>query len=69
MITLEKPEAAKCSKHCTVSLIALIAKIVARILQRRFGGQVENVLREDHFMFRGGKGTSDAIGMLRIISE
>jgi hypothetical protein len=69
MITLKKPEAAKCSKHCTVSHIALTMKIVAGILRRRFEGQVEDVLGEDHFVFRGGKGTSDAIGMLRIISE
>jgi hypothetical protein len=27
------------------------------------------VLREDQFGFRRGKGTGDAIGMLRIISE
>jgi hypothetical protein len=69
VITLKKPEAAKCSNHCTVSLIALIAKIVARILRRRFEGQVEDVLGKDHFVFREGKGTSDAIGMLQIISE
>jgi hypothetical protein len=69
VITLKKPEAAKRSKHCTVSLIALTAKIVTRILRRRLEGQVEDVLREDHFVFRGGKGTGDAIVMLRIISE
>jgi len=31
--------------------------------------KVENVLGEDQFGFRSGKGTRDAIGILRIISE
>jgi hypothetical protein len=31
--------------------------------------KIENVLVEDQFGFRGGKGTRDAIGILRIISE
>ena len=64
MITLKKPKAAKCSKHCTVSLIASTANIVARILRRRFEWQVEDVLGEYHFVFRAGKRTSAAIGML-----
>jgi len=55
MITLKTPQAAKCSKHYRVSLIASIAKIVERILRRRFEGQVEDVLSEDHFVFIGGK--------------
>ena len=31
--------------------------------------KIEDVLGEDQFGFRRGKGTRDAIGMLRIISE
>jgi hypothetical protein len=31
--------------------------------------KIEEVLGEDQFGFRSGKGTTDAIGMLRIISE
>jgi hypothetical protein len=31
--------------------------------------KIENVLVEDQFGFRRGKGTRDAIGTLRIISE
>ena len=36
---------------------------------QRIEGKIEDVLREDQFGFRRGKGTRDAIGMLRIISE
>jgi hypothetical protein len=45
------------------------AKIVAKILRRRIEKKIEDVLGEDEFGFRRGKGTRDAIGMLRIISE
>jgi hypothetical protein len=63
---LEKtPEATKYSDYRTFSLIARAAKIVARIL-RRFEREIEDVLVEDQFGFRRRKGTSDAVGVLRI---
>jgi hypothetical protein len=69
MIALKKSKATKCSNHCTVSLIAHTAKTVAEILRRRIGRKIQDVLVEDQFGFRRGKGTRDAVGMLRIISE
>ena len=70
MIALKKkPQATKCSDHHTISLIAHTAKIVAKILRIRIEKKIEEVLAEDHFEFRRGRGTRDAIGMLRIISE
>jgi len=70
MIALrKKPQVTKCSDHCTISFIAHTAKIVAKILRRRTEKKIEDVLGEDQFGFRRGKGTRDAIGMLRIISE
>jgi len=69
MIALKKkPRATKCSDQLTISLIAYTAKIVAKILRRRIEKKIENVLG-DQFGFRRGKGTRDATGMLRIISE
>jgi len=65
----KKPQATKCSDHCTISLIAHTAKIVAKILRRRIEKKIEDVLGEDQFGFRRGRGTRNAIGMLRIISE
>jgi len=65
----KKPQATKCSDHRTVSLIAHTAEIVAKILRRRIEKKIEDVLGEDQFGFRRGKGTRDAIGMLRIIWE
>jgi hypothetical protein len=70
MIALKKtPQTTKCSDHRTISLIAHTAKIVAKIRRRRIEKKIEDVLRENQFGFRRGKGTRDAIGMLRIISE
>ena len=70
MIALKKkPQATKCSDHHTISLITHTAKIVAKILRRRTEKKIEDVLREDQFGFRRGKGTRDATGMMRIISE
>jgi hypothetical protein len=61
-----------CKFYCrqfSFSIIAHTAKIVERILRRRIERKTEDALGEDQFGFRRGKGTRDAIGMLRIISE
>ena len=52
-----------------MSLIARTTKIVTKILRRKIEKKIEGVLGEDQFGFRRGKGTTDAVGMLRIISE
>jgi len=70
MIALKKkPQATKCSDQRTISLMAHTAKIVEKELRRRIEKKIESVLGEGQFGFRRGKGTRDAIGMLRIISE
>jgi hypothetical protein len=65
----KKPQATKCSDHRTISLITHTAKIVTKILKRRIEKKIEDVLGEDQFGFRRGRGTKDATGMLRIKSE
>jgi hypothetical protein len=47
----------------------LSAKLIAKILRRGIDRKIEEVFGEDQFEFRRGKGTRDAMGMLRIISE
>jgi hypothetical protein len=64
----KKPKARKCSDHRKISLIARTAK-TARTLRRKIEGEIEDTLGENQFGFRRGKGTRDAIRMLRIISE
>ena len=65
----KKTKATKCSDYRTISLIAHTAKIIAKILRIRIEKKVEDVLGEDQFGFRRGKGTKYAIGMMRIIAE
>jgi hypothetical protein len=67
--TKKKPIATKCSYHYTFSLNAHTATIIERILRRKIERNIEEVLGEGQFGFRRGKGTRDAIGMLKIISE
>jgi hypothetical protein len=50
-------------------LVAHTAKIIAKILKRRIEREIEDILGEDQFGFRRGKGTRDANGMMRIIAE
>jgi len=70
MIALKKEtQATKCSDNRKVSLISHTAKIIAKILRRRIKRKIEGVLGEDQFGFRRGKGTRDAIGMMRIIAK
>lgn len=47
----------------------LSAKLIAKILRRGIDRKIEEVFGEDQFEFRRGKGTRDAIKILRIISE
>ena len=70
IITLkEKPKAkTTCSDQCTISLTAHTGNTVAKII-RRTERKTEDVLGEDQFGFRTGKGVPDANGMLRIMSE
>jgi hypothetical protein len=58
----KKSQATKCSDHRTVSLIAHTAKIVARILRRRFERKTVEVLEEDQFRFRREKYTRVQLG-------
>ena len=70
MIALKKKtQATKCSDHRTISLIAHTGKIVTKIIRSRIEKKIKDVLGEDQLGCRRGKGTRDAVGMLRIISE
>ena len=70
MIALKKKtQTTKCSDHCTISLISHTAKIIAKILRRRTERKIEDVLGEEQFGFRRGKGTRDAIGRMRIVAK
>jgi hypothetical protein len=69
IVLIKKPKATKCRDNRTISLIAHTAKIVTRILKRKFERKIEHVLGEYQFGFRREKGTRDAIGTLGKIPE
>ena len=70
MIALKKKaQGIKCSDHRTISFIAYTAKIIAKILRRRIERKIEDVIEEDKFGFRRGKGSTNAVGIMRIIAE
>jgi hypothetical protein len=70
MVALKKkPKARKCTDHRTISLTAYAVKVLASVIKRSSERKIEDVLGEDQFGFRKGRGTRDAIGMLRIISN
>ena len=62
MIQLPKNnQAKKCSNHRSIILISHTGNIIALILNKRFESEIEEVIEEDLFGFRKGKGTRDAI--------
>jgi hypothetical protein len=69
VIAFKKTNPTKCSDHHTISLIAHTANVVARILRSSIEKKIEDVLGEDQFGFRRGKGTRITTEMLITISE
>jgi hypothetical protein len=68
MALTKKPKAIKCSYDSTISFIAHTAKIVSRVLKTT-EMKIEAVLGENQFGFGRRKGTTAAVGMLRISAE
>ena len=70
MIPLEKKiNTSKCEQHRTVSLIMHAATIMLKILTRRIEGKAEEFLGEDQFGFRRGRGSREAIAVMRVLVE
>ena len=67
----KKNNATACKDHRTISLLPHAAKIMLKIITKRIQARVEadKGLGEDQFGFRKGRGTRDAIGALRMLTE
>uniref|UniRef100_H3A3N0 Reverse transcriptase domain-containing protein n=1 Tax=Latimeria chalumnae TaxID=7897 RepID=H3A3N0_LATCH len=59
----------ECEKHCTLSLISHASKILLEILRHRISHFTSTEIGEEQFGFVQGKGTTDAILILRNIIE
>ncbi|KAJ4448362.1 hypothetical protein ANN_10378 [Periplaneta americana] len=69
LLVPKKNNANKCNEFITISLISHSVKFLLRILNRRLYSKREEQLEEEQFGFKKGKGTRDAIGLLRTIGE
>src|SRR6266576_3275615 len=70
MIPIPKKQGTrKCEEYRTISLISHAAKIMLRILNRRLGRKMEENAGEEQYGFRRGRGTRDAIGVVRTIGD
>lgn len=59
----------RCEEHRTLSMISHASKIMLQILKDRLESKIEAQLGQDQFGFRRGRGTRDAIGAMRLLSE
>ena len=65
----KKEGTVECGKHRTISIMSQIAKIVLRVIDERLKRNIEETVDRAQFGFRKGKGTRDAIFVLRTIIE
>ena len=70
LITLPKVTGTfECDKHRTISLISHAAKIALEVIRLRVNHFIAPQIAEEQFGFVSGKGTTDAIIVLRNIIE
>ena len=65
----KKINAVNCEDHRTISLISHASKIMVKILTERIEYKAKNFIGRNQFGFRKGRGTRDAIGVLRMLCE
>src|SRR6218665_669811 len=67
----KKPNAMTSEDHRTISLLTHASKNMLRVLTKRLQSRAkrDNCIGEDQYGFRKGKGTRDAIGALRVLTE
>src|SRR6218665_3004132 len=67
----KKANAVRCEEYRTISLLTHASKVLLRVLTKTLQAKAEadGCLGEDQFGFRKGRGTRDAIGALRMMTE
>ncbi|PGH37471.1 MAG: hypothetical protein CRN43_21000, partial [Candidatus Nephrothrix sp. EaCA] len=67
----KKTNAMLCEEYRTISLLTHASKILLKVIAKRLQAKAEadKCLGEDQFGFRKGRGTRDAIGALRMLTE
>ena len=65
----KKPGAIDCDKFRTISVMSQLSKIVLRIILNRLRNKIEWEIAEEQFGFMKGKGTCNAIFIIRMLGE
>src|ERR1043165_6270645 len=65
----KKKNAVECEDHRTISLISHASKIMLKILTKRIEAKAKDFIGRNQFGFRKGRGTREAIGVLRMLCE
>jgi len=65
----KKANAVECGDYRTLSLICHASKILLKVLNRRIENKAKDFIGENQFGFRKGRGTREAIGVLRTLCE
>ena len=58
-----------CGKHRTIAISSQVSKISLRVVMERMRGKIRNEVGREQFGFMEGKGTANAIFILRMICE
>ena len=59
----------ECNKHRTISVMSQLGKIVLRVILNRIRSKIRPEIAEEQYGFVKGKGTTNAIFLLRMLSE
>ena len=65
----KKERTVECGKHRTISTMSQMEKIAPRVIDERLKRKIEETVDRAQFGFRKGKGTRNAIFVLRTIIE
>ena len=65
----KKTGTVECQKHRTICLISQIGKVILRVIGKRMKRKIQENVDEKQYGFRKGKGTRNAIFVLRMIIE
>ena len=65
----KKPGTIECSQHRTISLMSQLTKIILKVILNRIRSKIQNEIAEVQYGFMQGKGTRNAILIVRSIIE
>ena len=65
----KKPGAVECNLFRTISLMSQITKIILKVILNRIKGKLKLEIAEEQYGFMKGKGTRNAIFIMRMLTE